>query len=144
MFLESNSIMKARQEVYCCFETRRTLRAAKDEDTYLPSCLMTVHHFLFLRPQWLAGFIEKFLRFKTRKWRRQFVFFQRCHRWASGATVVVETALIWLFLVVLFCCFFSANQKPFVICTHVTGELHSSLSQSELSNSLNSCILLIL
>ena len=39
MFLESTSIMKARQEVYCCFETRRTLRAAKDEDTYLPSCL---------------------------------------------------------------------------------------------------------
>ena len=50
MSLESTSIMKARQEVYCCFENRRTLRAAKDEDTYLLSCLMTVHHCLFLRP----------------------------------------------------------------------------------------------
>ena len=30
---------------------------------------------------------------------------------------------------------FSANQKPFVICTRLTGDLHSSvLSQSELSN----------
>ena len=29
---------------------------------------------------------------------------------------------------------FSANQKPFVICTRVTEELHSFLSQSELSN----------
>ena len=40
--------------------------------------------------------MEKFLRFKTRKWRRQFVFFRRCHRWVSGATVVVmsETASI--------------------------------------------------
>ena len=49
MFLESTSIMKARQEVYYCSETRRMLRAAKDEDTYLLSCLMTVHHCLFLR-----------------------------------------------------------------------------------------------
>ena len=29
---------------------------------------------------------------------------------------------------------FSANQKAFVICTRVTEELHSFLSQSELSN----------
>ena len=29
---------------------------------------------------------------------------------------------------------FSANQKPFVICTRVTEELHSFLSQSELIN----------
>ena len=29
---------------------------------------------------------------------------------------------------------FSANQKPFVVCTRVTEELHSFLSQSELSN----------
>ena len=29
---------------------------------------------------------------------------------------------------------FSDNQKPFVICTRVTKELHSFLSQSELSN----------
>ena len=36
------------------------------------------------------------------------------------------------FLVVSFV--FSANQKPFVICTRVTEELHSFLSQSELSN----------
>ena len=36
------------------------------------------------------------LRFTTRNWRRQFVFFRRCHRWVSGATVVVmsETASI--------------------------------------------------
>ena len=37
----------------------------------------------------MAGFMDQFLRFKTRKWRRQFVFFRQCHRWASGATVVV-------------------------------------------------------
>ena len=29
---------------------------------------------------------------------------------------------------------FSANEKAFVICTRVTEELHSFLSQSELSN----------
>ena len=40
--------------------------------------------------------MEKFLRFKTQKWRRQFVFFRCCHRWVSEATVVVmsETASI--------------------------------------------------
>ena len=27
----------------------------------------------------MAGFMEKVLRFKSRKWRRQFVFFRRCH-----------------------------------------------------------------
>ena len=44
----------------------------------------------------MTGFMKKSLRFKTRKWRRQFVFFRRCHRWVSGATVVVmsETASI--------------------------------------------------
>ena len=44
----------------------------------------------------MAGFMKKSLGFKTRKWRRQFVPFRRCHRWASGATVVVmsETANI--------------------------------------------------
>ena len=40
--------------------------------------------------------MDQFLRFKTWKWRRQFVFFLPCHRWASGATVVImsETANI--------------------------------------------------
>ena len=44
----------------------------------------------------MAGFMDKLLRFKTRKWRRHFVFFRHCHRWVSGATVVVmsETANI--------------------------------------------------
>ena len=46
----------------------------------------------------MAGFIEKVLRFKSRKWRRQFVFFQPCHRHlrVSWATVVVmlETTTI--------------------------------------------------
>ena len=50
--------MKARQEVHCCFETRRTRRAAKDERHYLLSCLMTFCHCPFLRPQWLAGFMH--------------------------------------------------------------------------------------
>ena len=49
MFLESSSIMKARQEVSCCFETRRTIGAAK-ERYYLLSCFITIHHCLFLRP----------------------------------------------------------------------------------------------
>ena len=54
MFLELSSIMKARQEVYGCFEMSRTLQAAKDERHYLLSCLTTVHHCLFLRPpDWL-------------------------------------------------------------------------------------------
>ena len=39
MFLELSSIMKARQEVYGCFEMSRTLQAAKDERHYLLSCL---------------------------------------------------------------------------------------------------------
>ena len=34
--------MKARQEVYRCFEIRRTLRAAKDERQYLLSSLVSV------------------------------------------------------------------------------------------------------
>ena len=51
--------------VYCRYEIRRTLRAAKDR------------------------FMEKFMRFKTRKWRRQSVFFRSCHRWVGGATDVV-------------------------------------------------------
>ena len=44
------------QEVYCRFEIRRTLRAAKDERQLL-SCLTTVRHFLFLRPHhsWIHG-----------------------------------------------------------------------------------------
>ena len=47
----------------------------------------------------MAGFMKKSLGFKTWKWRRQFVPFRRCHRWASGATVVVmsETANICFF-----------------------------------------------
>ena len=46
--------MRARrlEEVYCRFEIRRTLRAAKDK-----SCLTTVRHCLFLRPHhsWIHG-----------------------------------------------------------------------------------------
>ena len=51
MFSNSSSIIRARRyrEVYCRFEIRRTLRAAKDE-RHLLSCLMNVHHCLFLRP----------------------------------------------------------------------------------------------
>ena len=51
MFSNSSSIIRARryQEVYCRFEIRRTLRAVKDE-RHLLSCLMNVHHCLFLRP----------------------------------------------------------------------------------------------
>ena len=46
--------MKARQEVYRCFEIRRTLRAAKDERQYLLSSLVSVCHCLSLRPHdWL-------------------------------------------------------------------------------------------
>ena len=55
MFLNSSSIMRARrlQEVYCRFEIRRTLRAAKDE-RHLLRCLTTVHHCLILR-SWIHG-----------------------------------------------------------------------------------------
>ena len=64
------------------------LRAAKDK-RHLLSCSMFI-----IVCSWdpiIAGFREKFLRFKTRKWRRQFVFFRRCHRWVSRATVVVKS-----------------------------------------------------
>ena len=92
--------MRARrlQEVFCRSESRRTLRAAKLDERHLLSFLTTVHHFLFLRPphSWIHGprfFLDLI---KTRKWRTQFVFFRRCHRWVSEATVVVisETASI--------------------------------------------------
>ena len=67
------------------------LRAAKDK-RHLLSCSMFI--IVCLVCSWdpiIAGFREKFLRFKTRKWRRQFVFFRRCHRWVSRATVVVKS-----------------------------------------------------
>ena len=50
--------------------------------------------------------MEKFLRIKTRKWRRKFVFFRRCQQWMSGATVVVmpETTASIKYNI----CFFSA------------------------------------
>ena len=37
----------------------------------------------------IVGFMDKFRRCKTRKWRRKLVFFRRCHRWTRAATVVV-------------------------------------------------------
>ena len=84
--------MRARrlQEVYCRFEIRRTLRADKDE-RHLLSCLTS----LFIIVCSWDPIIAR-LRLKTRKWRRHFFFFRRCHRWVSGATVVVmsETASI--------------------------------------------------
>ena len=51
----------------------------------------------------------------------------------SANIFAIETALIWLVLVGCFFVFL-ASQKAFVICTRVTEELHSFLSQSELSN----------
>ena len=50
---------------------------------------MTVHHCLLLRPPWQAGFMEKFLRCKTRKWRRQFVFLN------AAIDGRVEPQLLW-------------------------------------------------
>ena len=47
----------------------------------------------------------KFLRIKTRKWRRKFVFFRRCQQWVSGATVVVmpETTASIKYNICFFC-----------------------------------------
>ena len=44
------------QEVYCPFEIRTTLGAAKDK-RHLLSCLTAVHSCLFLRPHqsWIGG-----------------------------------------------------------------------------------------
>ena len=50
----------------------------------------------------IARFMKKCLRFKTRKWRRPFVFFQRCHRWASGATVVVMSKTAGIYIIFAF------------------------------------------
>ena len=82
------------REVYCRFEIRRTLWAAKDE-RHLLRLFIDCSSVCFWDPI-IAEFMEKFLWFKARKWRRQFVFFRRCYRWVSGATVVVmsETASI--------------------------------------------------
>ena len=83
------------QEVYCRFENRRTLRAAKDK-RHLLSCLTTVHHCRFLRPyhRWIRG--EMFQIYNPKMKEAIFVFFRRFHQWVSGATVVVmlETASI--------------------------------------------------
>ena len=98
--LNSSSIMWARRlqeaftrSMYSRFEIRRTLRIAKDER----HLLKFFQRLFIIFCSWdhiIAGFMKKFFRFKTGKWRRQFVFFRRCHQWVSGATVVVmsETA----------------------------------------------------
>ena len=67
--------------------------------------------------------MEKFLRFKTRKWRRQFVFFRRCHRWVSGATVVVmsETPSSIKYNI----CFF-LSSGVFIIHLDIVREIESS------------------
>ena len=55
-FVYSNQQKLVFLESYCRFEIRKMLWAAKDE-RHLPSCLVTVHHFLFLRPH--HGWIHK-------------------------------------------------------------------------------------
>ena len=76
VFLNSSSIIRARhlQEVYCRFEIRRMLRAAKGERhlvRFFNDCSS-------LSETWdpiIAGFFEKkFLRFKTRKMKEAICF----------------------------------------------------------------------
>ena len=56
------------QEVYCCFEIRKTLWVAKDK-RHLLSCLMTLHHCLFLRPHhsWIHGEIFEIYNLKMKE-----------------------------------------------------------------------------
>ena len=86
-FLNSSTIMRARrlQEAF----PRSILPFWNQENTSSSQRWKTLAKVLkrlfIIVCSWdsiIAGFMEKFLRFKTRKWRRQF-------RWVSGATVVV-------------------------------------------------------
>ena len=80
--------------------------------------------------------MEKFLRFKTRKKRRQFVFFRHYHRWLSGATVVVmsETASI---NIISQCSFLVLGFSLFRL--NIARESHRRSSSSASSSSLTKC-----
>ena len=93
MFLNSSSNMRARrlQEAFTrsilpFWNSGERFGQPKRKDT----CWLVKRLFIVVC-SWdpiIAGFKEKFLRFKTQKWMREFVFFRRCHRWVSGASVV--------------------------------------------------------
>ena len=107
MFLNSSSIMRARrlQEAF----SRSILPFWNQENASSSQRLKTLAK-VFLRLfiiacSWdliIAGFMDKFLRFKTRKWKRQFVFFRRYHRWVSGATVVVMSEAVSINIIFAF------------------------------------------
>ena len=89
---------------------------------------MTVDHSLFLRLI-IAGFMEKILRFKTQKWRREFsVFSWRCHRWVSGASVVYLLILSAGVFIISFGLLQESSSLFFVGFIVVVKEIYTTLA----------------
>ena len=77
----------------------------------------------------IAGFKEKFLRFKTQKWRREFsVFSWRCHRWVSGASVVYLLILSAGVFIISFGLLQESSSLFFVGFIVVVKEIYTSLA----------------
>ena len=76
----------------------------------------------------IAGFMEKFLRFKTQKLRRKFAFFRRCHRWVSGASVVYLLFLSAGVFIISFGLLQESSSLFFVGFMVVVKEIYTSLA----------------
>ena len=74
--------------------------------------------------------MEKSLIFKARKWRRQFVFFRRCHRRANGASYCdVGNSQYMLFLIISFgFCKRESSSLFFVGFIVVVEEIYTSVA----------------
>ena len=74
--------------------------------------------------------MEKSLIFKARKWRRQFVFFRRCHRRANGASYCdVGNCQYMLFLIISFgFCKRESSSLFFVGFIVVVEEIYTSVA----------------
>ena len=76
----------------------------------------------------IAGFMEKFLRFKTQKLRRKFAFFRRCHRWVSGASVVYLLFLSAGVFIISFGLLQESSSLFFVGFSVVVKEIYTSVA----------------
>ena len=73
--------------------------------------------------------MEKFLRFKTQKWRREFsVSSWRCHRWVSGASVVYLLILSAGVFIISFGLLQESSSLFFVGFIVVVKEIYTSLA----------------
>ena len=110
------------KEVYCPFEVRKTLRAAKDERLLL-SCLE--------RDPIMAGFMKKSLIFKTRKWRRQFVFFWTLPSMVEWSYSCCDVGNCQYLLFVIISFGYCKRESPslfFVRFIVVVGEIYTSVA----------------